>query len=41
MSDDHKTDANENNPVVAGDVSHNESWSRLKDSYDPKTISEA
>jgi len=41
MSDDQEIGSNENNTVVSSMSSNDESWSRLKDSYDPKAFSEA
>jgi len=41
MADDHETRADENNTVVSGILSDEESWSRLKDSYDPKAFTAA
>jgi RND family efflux transporter MFP subunit len=41
MTDDHETGSKENNTVVSSILSAEESWSRLKDSYDPKTFTAA
>lgn len=41
MTDEHETRADNDNTVVSSNVSDAESWSRLKDSYDPKAFSAA
>ena len=41
MSDEYTTDAGDKSAAVSSSLSNDESWSRLKDSYDPKAFSEA
>ena len=41
MTDEHEIGSNENNTVVSSILSEGESWSRLKESYDPKAFSAA
>ena len=41
MSDDQISDPGENNAVAIRSSAHDESWARLKESYDPRAFSQA
>lgn len=41
MADDHQTESNDNNTAISSILSKTESWSHLKDSYDPKAFTAA